>query len=466
MPSSSSNTTNSKTILPVHHHRDRDSHASTISSPDAAALKNSSSSHDNNSSHPKQYANNNNGYATCSNEDSSSSLSHDDNNNEGSSNNNNNNNKYANFPLVQSMIAAVTTRTSALTNEGAKQMLYPKSNTGWARTLFTWEGRALDRILLPWSIATLNAIIWAILYETTGLKERLGVYDLRNLHDNINDLLNLVLSMTLAFLLVFRLNRSATRFWMARGCWGIVVVKIRSIVGTVLVYGSHDPYHRDNVIKWAAAFSIASMNFTRGIKDIDPETVAGVLTREELDDLVNAVHPPLHAADRIRFHLSELFAPVIITDTTDDGENRSSSTTTNAKYLYAVSVSDLRTNQLISLEQQLNVMIDEEGAMERIKGTPLPLVYVTHLRTWLMLYLLTMPYFWEEFLGYATILVVFLTAFAMLGLEGAAEEVESPFRKDRTNHLDMNSFCLTVMSNVLQQIKEDADRRSKRRKKV
>ena len=124
-----------------------------------------------------------------------------------------------------------------------------------------------------------------------------------------------------------------------------------------------------------------------------------------------------------------------------------------------MSVSDFRTNQVVSLEQQLNVLIDEEGALERIKGTPLPMVYVTHLRTWLMLFLLSMPYIWERALGYATIPVIFLTAFAMLGLEGAAEEVESPFRKDRTNHLDMNSFCLTVFSNVLQQIKEDADRR-------
>ena len=41
----------------------------------------------------------------------------------------------------------------------------------------------------------------------------------------------------------------------------------------------------------------------------------------------------------------------------------------------------------------------------------------------------------------------------------AASEVEAPFRKDRTNHLDMASFCLTVLSNVLQQVREDADRR-------
>merc|ERR1712007_215557 len=104
------------------------------------------------------------------------------------------------------------------------------------------------------------------------------------------------------------------------------------------------------------------------------------------------------------------------------------------------------TELLIFLEEQLNVMMDEEGALERIKGTPLPLVYVSHLRTWLILFLLTLPYFWEASLGYAIIPVECLAAFALLGLEGAASEVEAPFRKERTNHLDVDSYCLAILS--------------------
>jgi len=184
--------------------------------------------------------------------------------------------------------------------------------------------------------------------------------------------------------------------------------------------------------------------------------VAGVLTPEDLEDLNSSEHPPLYAADMIRFHLAGLFGPA---DFLTEGNPKSIGSSPHDTTARTIALSDFRTQQLLSLEQQLNVMIDEEGALERIKGTPLPLVYVTHLRTWLMLFLLTLPYFWEASLGYALIPVEFLAAFALLGLEGAAAEVEAPFSKDRTNHLDMDSFCLAIYSNILQQAKEDARRR-------
>ena len=103
--------------------------------------------------------------------------------------------------------------------------------------------------------------------------------------------------------------------------------------------------------------------------------------------------------------------------------DRANSNSNDCNAARSIALSQFRTQQLVSLEQQLNVLIDEVGALERIKATPLPLVYVTHLRTWLMLFLLTLPYFWEASLGYAMIPVECLAAFALLGLEGAAAEV-------------------------------------------
>jgi putative membrane protein len=370
---------------------------------------------------------------------------------------------YDDFPLVQSMMTSEARRTLALTREGAKQMEYPKSNVGWMKSLFVLEGRALDRIIIPWTIVTLNAVVWAIVYDTMTFRDPEGEDDVSASRttlrkDYIEGTLELVLTTSMAFLLVFRLNRSATRFWMARGCWGIIVVRARSMVGSILLHGSHDPHHRDQTIKWIAAFSIASMNYTRGLfgenGGIDPNTVAGVLTQEELEGLNSSEHPPLYAADMIRFHLAGLFGPAdFVTESNPEGIGSPHNTAR------AIAISDFRTQQLLSLENQLDVMIDEEGALERIKGTPLPLVYVTHLRTWLMLFLLTLPYFLDTSLGYAIIPVECLAAFALLGLEGAAAEVEAPFSKDRTNHLDMDSFCLAIYSNILQQAKEDARRR-------
>ena len=138
---------------------------------------------------------------------------------------------YEGFPLVQSMLASEEIRTTTLNKEGSKQIRYPKSNSGWFRSLFVLEGRALDRILLPWLLVTLNAVAWAVAYDKLDFRDQDASqsYDPTMIRRNyIEGVLELVLTSTMAFLLVFRLNRSATRFWMARGSWGVMVVKCRA----------------------------------------------------------------------------------------------------------------------------------------------------------------------------------------------------------------------------------------------
>ena len=103
-------------------------------------------------------------------------------------------------------------------------------------------------------------------------------------------------------------------------------------------------------------------------------------------------------------------------------------------------------------------MMDCCGGMERIKATPLPLVYVAHLRTFLMIALILLPYVLGPSWGWGTIPVVFVTAFALLGIEAAAAEVESPFGLNRVNALNMNGYCESFLSNIQQQITDKADR--------
>ncbi|KAG7337247.1 bestrophin, RFP-TM, chloride channel [Nitzschia inconspicua] len=342
--------------------------------------------------------------------------------------------KYSGFPLVRDMMLSEATRTAALESDGYKQMSYTKSTDGWFRTLFVFEGRAMDRTGWALAIVTLNAIVWTVIAENFLPESN------RDALEPYENFFSLVLSTTLAFLLVFRLNRSNIQFWISRERWGSIVALGRSITSGVITHGSHDMNTCYNVIRWMSAFVIATMYFLRGIKKLIPETFAGILTKGEVETLQKARHPPIYAADVTRMYLHELFE---ITESTP------------------VSVAQYRAQQLIFIEQQLNSLMNDLGAMERIKATPLPLVYVTHLRTWLMLFLLSMPFVWQPSLHYATIPVVFMTAFAMLGLEGAAQEMEAPFTKDRTNHLNMDAYCLLMLSNIQQQITDDANRKKK-----
>jgi len=339
-------------------------------------------------------------------------------------------NFYKDHPLLQSMIDGDKTRRAYLENNGKIQINYTKSNDGWFKTLAVWQGRALDRIIGPWLLLTLNAIIWTVVFEI-----HVQEWDQES-NDGWASFYSIMLNTTLSFLLVFRLNRAAERYWLARQNWGIIVGAGRHFVSGVLVHGHHKTKPRDEAIKWVAAFAIATMQFMRGQKEIHQDSLAGILDLEEVHALQEASHSPLYAACQARMALQELFC---ITSETSSG----------IAHLYA--------QQLHLLEGTLNVIMDNEGAMERIRGTPLPLVYVTHLRTFLIIFLASLPYIFLSSWGWATIPIVAIASFAMLGLEGASEEVESPFEHGRPNHLKMDAYCLLLFSNIQQILQHAAD---------
>jgi predicted membrane chloride channel (bestrophin family) len=426
--------------------------------------------------------------------------------------------------LEISVVVAIenTYSTLALQHDGRKQILYPKSNhKSWLRTICIVEGRALDKFSLPWLLVTLNAVLWVVLVEFV-----LPPHFLIHVEDfgSYETYFALVLNSSLAFLLVFRLNRSAERFWQARASWGMIVAVSRTMVSGVLMHAtalsiqreqerqrrwrrgqrkrnqptnnnSHQhpttayttdtasttattttttptltttpnvEYHRDEVIRWIAAFSVSSMHFIRGLSELAPDTLRGILRQDQLQALEAQPHGPLFAADQIRWHLKELFRMDSYgNDYQEDDEEEEENEEDRHHPAHVLIAEHFAAIQhLDTLEVQVNELVKEIGALERIRATPLPLVYVSHLRTFLLCFLIATPYVWQSTLGYSTIPIVALTAFALLGLEGAAQEVESPFQRHRTNHLDMDSFCLGLLSNILQQLRTSADREMQQR---
>jgi predicted membrane chloride channel (bestrophin family) len=112
------------------------------------------------------------------------------------------------------------------------------------------------------------------------------------------------------------------------------------------------------------------------------------------------------------------------------------------------------SQQLDMLENKTlnNIMV-----MERIRSSPLPLVYVMHLRIFLFVFFISLPYIWYPSWRWSTIPIVLVTSFAMLGLEGIAIEVEYPFRRDRPNHLDTDNFCTVALGTIQQTVCDAAN---------
>jgi len=327
---------------------------------------------------------------------------------------------YNNYPLVQSMIQHERVRNSEFEEEGKIQITYSQSTDGWIPTLFNVRGRALDWIVFPWTIVMIHACIY------TAIQETLGDPNDRDLQ-TWEIFFGILLNSTLSFLLVFRLNRAAGRYWTARFYWGDIVAKGRTLCSGILCHADHDPVHRDETIRWVGGFAVAAMEFLRGIKHLEPKLFAGVLNEDQVRRLEQSPHPPLYAIDQIRLNMKEIFRV--------DAET-------------PLALAHAWTQELDTLEKQLNTIMDNCGGMERIRATPLPLVYVSHLRTFLMIALFLLPYVVGPAWGWGTIPVVAATAFALLGIEAAAAEVESPFRLDRVNALNMDAYCKGFLLNV------------------
>jgi len=337
---------------------------------------------------------------------------------------------YRNFPLAHLTLANSPKRKAAFRKRGHKQMNHVRGTDGWWRTLLVIEDRALDNFLGPWTLVCLNALLACLLVQVWGIELP------RETLEHWDTVYSLVLKTSLAFLLVFRLNRCAMRYWEARGLWGNLTHQTRNLVGSLLLYGTHCPKHRDAAIKWGSSFCVSCKNFIRSDHEYCPDELAGFLNPHQITRLRESPHGPLLAASMCRHYLEKVFR-------VDEH--------TPAGLAHAYSI------RLQECESYVAGMVEQVSGMEKIRSTPLPIAYVAHLRTFLVAYSLFLPYVWVHEWSWATIPLTAFTAFALLGIEGASSEVEIPFSKARPNHLALDAYCLVILESVAGLVVHDAN---------
>ncbi|GAX15513.1 putative membrane protein [Fistulifera solaris] len=335
------------------------------------------------------------------------------------------------IPLLQTLLQYENVRTAQLLAEGSCQRNYPKSNDGWMKTIFVLEGRALDLIAVPLTLLVLHATAYTLLTKLWLQRNDRAM-------ESWEMFFSLVINTTLSFLLVFRLNRAADRYWSSRTLWGLLIARARAFSACIIAHTAEDNlYHRDEAIRWIVASVIASMELLRGVKELPVLNFSGILSKDEVYRLSANTHPPIYAFDEARYHINAIFR---VTEHTPVG------------------VAQMYARHLMALETHVDMLLECCGGLERIRGTPLPIVYVAHLRTFIVFALLFFPYLWGPSWGWATIPIVTASAFAWLGIDGAAAEAEAPFRQNRVNALDMNSYCLGYLEVVKQQLLNHAER--------
>lgn len=269
-----------------------------------------------------------------------------------------------------------------------------------------------------------------------------------------------LMRMTIGFLLVFRLARSATRFWEARQQAGAMIGTCRVLASTAAAHmvvggdldrvekraswprkhasdGDEEAWTTERcspasaLCRWLVAFPIATKNQLRKHAG-DRGDLDGLLAPGEIEALFGAGNQPLYAIDTMRCILSAW-----------------------ASNAAKAGSAEVVAQAFSQLNRQLDTLSSTYGGMERINNTPLPLVYAAHLRTYLLLYITLIPLVYAPSWKWATPPFTILVSWALLGIEASAVECERPVH-ECANHIPLDAFCAVIADNVAQTLRHSA----------
>ena len=334
-------------------------------------------------------------------------------------------------PLVKSILDAK--RLDALAACDGHIVSYdPKSYL----IIFRLRGRNLTHAIKPLACLLIWSILWGVLFSQFP--------SLQSSMLDVGDLTAPLLT-PVSFLLVFRLGRAAVRFWDARAATGKLVEICRTMSSTALVGCASCPEVADLFARYLCVFPMAVKEFLRGTerrRGWTPERrrqkqrseMGALLLDSEINEVVDG---PISD--------SNLTGPILVLNRLRQLAFRASKEV------------DADANVRAMLFNQLNSQIDTLtgawGAMERINATPLPYVYVSHLRTFLIIYLAIGEMDTLARYGWPALPSLVFISWALLGIESAAVECERPFRW-QANHLTLGKMCIVVSKCVAQTVSD------------
>jgi putative membrane protein len=227
-------------------------------------------------------------------------------------------------------------------------------------------------------------------------------------------------SIVLGLLLVFRTNTAYERFWEGRKCWGAIVNTIRNLARQMWVSidekEPEDKDHKIEALNLLVAFGIATKLHLRS-EPINSDLEA-LMPDSKYITLKIINNPPLEIAFWISDYLQHQY-------------NRNC----------------INSYQLTSMQELLNILVDNLGSCERILRTPMPLAYAIHLKQLLLLYCFLLPFQIVQSLDWWTGLISALVSFTLLGIEAIGLEIENPFGYDE-NDLPLDAICTTMKRNI------------------
>lgn len=278
-------------------------------------------------------------------------------------------------------------------------------------------------MMVPWAIITVVTLLLTTYVELVQPELKAWMSMPMDAH--------VVMGGALSFLVVFRTNASYDRWWEARCAWQTVVSTCRGMAAQVA------PTLRDDAAQERCLMQLMALTVSlkAWLRDtpIDVREIGGRMDPLHIAELNASSCPPLLSIRAINKTVrTNLPAPNYSPRTGFDDASLGSTVLAEAS-------SDLRT---------LTTAI---GVCERIKLTPMTYGYIATLRSFLVLWLGTLPLTLVGEYGWLAPPALSLIAFLFLTVEQMAIEIEQPFGDD-ANDLPIEDYILHLEATLLEML--------------
>jgi putative membrane protein len=220
----------------------------------------------------------------------------------------------------------------------------------------------------------------------------------------------------------FRNSSAYARWWEARTIWGGIVNDSRSFARQVLsmIVAPEAAEVRRQLVLLQIAYVHALRNHLRGSSPWND--LAGLVSEAEIEELKARKNVPLAIEQKIAGAVASCYQRGWID-----------------------------TIQWSSLDRTLSNLTDCQGGAERIKNTPMPLLYDMFIRRFITIYCLLLPLGMVASLRLLTPLGSSFVGFIFLALDQIGRDLEAPF-ENLPNDVPLTAITRTIEMNLKEMI--------------
>ncbi|MCX7091758.1 MAG: bestrophin family ion channel [Legionellales bacterium] len=224
--------------------------------------------------------------------------------------------------------------------------------------------------------------------------------------------------LIMGLILVFRVNAGYDRWWEARKLWGNVVNHSRNL--TIILVNYTNQENHEWIFKITNMISALPYLMKDNLRDQSNfQYLRHLLDIDTIQKLNESKHRPMILASVMAHELQI------------------------ARNNYGFD-----SFAFLRAQEQLEHIIDAQGACERILKTPMPFVMAVKSRRFILFFLLMLPFALANVSLFLSPLIAGIVSYAIFSLDQIGIELQNPFSEMNLSHLPLDNICETIDNNV------------------